>query len=126
MSKIKSILKYLLAFFFVGAGINHFLHPDFYINIMPPYLPWHRELVYLSGVLEIVVGVMVFLPPFTALAGWGIIALLIAFMPVHIHMVVHTELYPDIKPLLLWLRLPLQGLFVLWAYWVTRQLQTSL
>ena len=57
MRTLKLILKYALAIFFILAGLNHFLHTDFYVRIMPPYLPWHRFLVYVSGALEIVLGV---------------------------------------------------------------------
>ncbi|HEX4948372.1 MAG TPA: DoxX family protein, partial [Blastocatellia bacterium] len=59
MSKLKAIMKYLLSMFFVGAGVMHFVTPEFYLKIMPPYLPWHLELVYLSGVLEILLGILV-------------------------------------------------------------------
>jgi uncharacterized membrane protein len=51
--KLKDILRYLLAAFFGLAGFNHFINPAFYLKIMPPYLPWHLPLVYLSGFLEI-------------------------------------------------------------------------
>lgn len=50
------------------------------------------------------------------LAAWGLIALLIAVFPANVHMAMHTELYAWASPLMLWLRLPLQGLLILWAY----------
>jgi uncharacterized membrane protein len=121
MRKFHLVLLWLLGLFMVAAGINHFVSPDFYLSIMPPYLPWHRELVFLSGVCEVVLGVLVLIPRCTALAAWGIIALLIAVFPANIHMAVHPEQYPDIRPWLLWLRLPLQGVFIAWAYWFTRK-----
>jgi uncharacterized membrane protein len=120
MRILRPVMKYLLVIFYVGAGINHFVHPGFYLNIMPPYLPWHVELVYLSGIIEIALGIMVLIPRFTSISGWSIIALLIAVFPANIHMALNPHLYPDIKPVLLYIRLPLQGLFMYWAYWVTR------
>lgn len=78
MSKPKTVLKYLYGIFFVLAGINHFVNSPFYLKIMPPYLPWHLFLVELSGLCEIGLGILLLIPQFTSLGGWGLIALLIA------------------------------------------------
>lgn len=120
MRMLKFILKYLLAILFVLAGVNHFLNPEFYLKMMPPYLPWHLFLVYLSGVFEIVLGALLLIPRFTRIAVWGIIMLLIAVFPANIHMAVNPQLYPDISPLALWIRLPFQLVLIAWAYWFTR------
>lgn len=48
--------------FFVEAGVYDFVNPHFYIQLRPPYLPAYRELVYLSGVREILGGVSVLVP----------------------------------------------------------------
>ena len=69
MSRTKTVSKYLLAVFMIGAGTMHFLRTDFYVKIMPPYLPLHRELVYLSGVFEIVLGVTLLIPRFSRFAA---------------------------------------------------------
>ena len=119
MQKVKTILKYLFAIFFVLAGLNHFLNVDFYMNIMPPYLPWHLFLVYLSGVCEIALGLLLLIPKFTSLAGWGLIALLFAVFPANIHMAVNPQLFPEFSSMLLWLRLPIQFVLIAWAYWYT-------
>ncbi len=119
MRTFKLLMKWLLGILFVLAGTSHFLFSDFFIRIMPPYLPWHRELVYLSGLFEIALGVLLLIPKCTTLAAWGLIALLIAVFPANVHMAMNPSLYPDIPPLALWLRLPLQGVFIAWAYWFT-------
>ncbi len=120
MRILKIILQYLLCVFFVLAGLYHFVNPAFYLKIMPPYLPWHLFLVYLSGFFEIALGIMLIINRYTRIAAWGLIALLIAVFPANLHMATHPELYPDINPILLWLRLPLQAVFIAWAYWYTR------
>ncbi len=120
MRLLKIVLKYLISVFFVLAGSNHFINPDFYLKIMPPYLPWHLFLVYLSGFFEIVLGGMILIPALTRVAAWGIIALLVAVFPANIYMAVNPGLYPDISRIALWLRLPLQGVLIAWAYWYTR------
>ncbi len=102
-----------------GAGVMHFVNPEFYIRIMPPYLPWHRELVYLSGLLEIILGISLVIPRCSRWAAWGVIALLIAVFPANVQVFLHQELLPA-PPWLHFFRLPLQGLLILWAYWHTR------
>ena len=87
---------------------------------MPPYLPWHYELVILSGIAEVVLGIALLIPKLSRIAAWGIIALLIAIFPANLHMTMHPELYPDIPVIALWIRLPIQGLLIAWAYYYTR------
>jgi uncharacterized membrane protein len=120
MTKARTISKYVLALFMVGAGTMHFINPDFYVKIMPPYLPLHLGLVYLSGFCEIVLGIFLLIPRFSRLAVWSIIALLIAVFSANIYLFQHQEILPA-PPTIHFLRLPLQGVFILWAYWHTRR-----
>lgn len=119
MKRIKSASRYMLAIFMIGAGTLHFVRPEFYLKIMPPYLPLHLELVYLSGFFEVALGLLLLIPRFSQLAAWGIIALLIAVFPANIYLYQHQELVPA-SPIVHFLRLPLQGVFILWAFWHTR------
>lgn len=119
MASFTTLTRYLLGALFVVAGVNHFANPGFYVGIMPPYLPWHRELVTISGVAEIALGALLLFRCWAVLAAWGLIALLVAVFPANVHMAVHPELYPSISPTALWFRLPLQGLLIAWAYWYT-------
>lgn len=121
MRRVKQISRYLCAALYVAAGINHFADTAFYVGIMPPYLPWHTELVYISGVAEVLLGVMLAIEPWSALAAWGLIALLVAVFPANLHMATHPQLYPWASPVALWIRLPIQGLLIAWAYWYTRR-----
>ena len=114
------VLKWIFGLLFVLAGIAHFVRPGIYVKIMPPYLPWPLELVYLSGLFEIALGVLFLIPRFTAPAAWGLIALLIAVFPANLYMARNPEPYPGISSVLLWLRLPLQGVLIAWAYAYTR------
>jgi uncharacterized membrane protein len=120
MRKLRTGSKYLMAAFYTLAGVNHFLHPAWYLKIMPPYLPWHRFLVELSGVAEIALGLLLLVPRTTRWAAWGLIALLIAVFPANVHMAMHPELYPEIPFEALWARLPLQAVLIAWAYLYTR------
>ena len=119
MSQIKAASKYILAIFMIAAGIMHFVNPAFYLKIMPPYLPLHTELVFVSGICEVLFGILLLVPNCSRLAAWGIIALLIAVFPANVYLYQHQEILPA-SPIIHLLRLPLQGLFILWAYWHTR------
>jgi uncharacterized membrane protein len=112
-------MRWALGILFIVAGSAHFVRPDVYVRIMPPYLPWHLGLVYLSGLFEIVLGILVLVPRTRVPAAWGLIALLIAVFPANAHMALNPQLYPRISPILLWLRLPLQGVLIAWAYGYT-------
>ncbi len=123
MSRTKRILLWVMGGFYIAAGVNHFVNPAFYLNIMPPYLPWHEALVLLSGIAEVVLGVAVLVPPLRRVAAWGIIVLLVAIFPANLH-----QAWNDV-PMLgteqslgvwRWVRLPLQGVLILWAWWYTR------
>lgn len=116
---MKKISQYVLALFMTFAGVMHFVRPEFYLKIMPPYLPYHLELVYLSGFFEAALGLLLLVPRFSRLAAWGIIALLIAVFPANLYLYQHQELLPA-SPLVHLIRLPLQAVFILWAYWHTR------
>jgi uncharacterized membrane protein len=116
----KRIALIALAVAFMAAGGNHFVNPDFFVAIMPPYLPAHLELVYLSGAFEIAGGVGVLIPAVRSRAGWGLVALLLAVFPANLHMALHPDLFSDVSPFALYTRLPVQILFIAWAYWATR------
>jgi len=116
---LKLVLRYVLGILFIVAGLYHFINPAFYLRIMPPYLPWHLFLVYLSGFFEIALGLLLLIPKFTRPAAWGLIALLIAVFPANIHMATNPQLYPDFPAVALWLRLSLQFALIAWAYWYT-------
>ena len=119
MSHFKAISKYLLAIFMITAGIMHFANPAFFLKIMPPYLPFHYNLVLVSGVFEFLLGVLLLVPKCSRLAAWGIVALLIAVFPANLYLYQHQDILPA-SPVVHFLRLPLQVVFILWAFWHSR------
>lgn len=115
----RAIFRVPFALSFVGVGVLHFLTPQPFVSIMPPYLPWHLELVYLSGLFEALGGVGLLIPKTRRSAAWGLIALLIAVYPANIHMLVN-DIYLDDMPRerwLLWARMPLQFVMALGVLW---------
>jgi uncharacterized membrane protein len=121
MPVFKSVMRWALAVLFVAAGVNHFVNPQFYLHIVPPYLPWPTELVFVSGACEVLGGVGLLLPPVRGAAAWGLIALLVAVFPANVHMALHPEEFPRFPPAVLWGRLPIQGVLIAWAYWFIRR-----
>lgn len=117
---VKRFFLILLSVFFTYAGFHHLIEPAFYVSIMPPWIPGHLELVYLSGVFEIMGGVGVLIPAVRSFAGLGLVALLVAVYPANLHMAFNPELFPDIPVAALYVRLALQFVAFYWAYSVTR------
>lgn len=106
---------------YIAAGIYHLVSPETYLRIMPPWLPAHKFLVLLSGITEVLLGLLIIHPFTRTRAAWGIILLLIAVFPANIQMMLNY--WRENSPLL-WvtvLRLPLQGALLVWAYLYTKK-----
>jgi uncharacterized membrane protein len=118
----KDAARVLLAFAFMIAACLHFIS-DVELQIIPPFLPWRRAALYITGALEFLGGVGLLIPRFQRAAAWGLVALLVAVFPANIyHAVAHIKLggITD-SSLYHWIRLPLQGVFIWWALWYTRK-----
>ena len=119
MKIVKLVTKYLLVAFFVLGGVNHFLNTDFYLTLMPDYIPAHAFMVYLSGVTEVMAGIMLAIPGLSRWVAWFIIAHLVVFFTVHFWMIQESERYIGDGATFefLWLRIVFQVIFIVWAYW---------
>ncbi len=112
----------LMSFFYIGAGLNHFIDPGFYLPMMPPYIPAHRLMILVSGVVEVACGIFLIPKRTRSLAAWTIIAMLISFFSVHIYMLqFRGSLFVDVPEAILWARIPLQFVFIYWAYVYTEK-----
>jgi len=131
MAKVRIALLWLLALGMIVAGILHFVRPAFYVALIPPSWPLRLAAVYISGVAEIVGGALLLVPACRRLAAWGIIALLIAVFPANLYHAVSGGLsHPDLPAFMAdatgaWLRLPLQLVFIAWAWMFTRRPTSS-
>ncbi len=112
----------LLANFFIGAGVNHFVMGRAYEAIVPPPLRGHaRRVVQVSGLAEIAGGVGVLLPSTRRASGLGLIALLLAVFPANVYMLREHERFGRVPRWALYARLPLQPLMMVWAWRATRR-----
>lgn len=119
MKTLKFVLKWLFGIAFILAGLNHFLSTNFYLRMMPPIFPAHLFLVYLSGIFEIALGILLLIPRFRKLAAWGLIALLIAVYPANIYMALNPQIFPEFSAAAQYIRLPFQFVLIALAYWFT-------
>ena len=119
---LRVVLRALLTVAFVAVGVLHFVRPQFFEAIAPPYLPAPLALVYISGFFEILGGQAIQVPRLRSTAGWGLIALLIAVFPANVNMAMNN-IQPEgftVTPAQQWLRLPFQLVFIAWVWWCAR------
>ena len=119
MHRIRQSTRWMISAFFIYVGVLHFADPAPFLHIMPPYLPWHLELVWLSGFFEILGGLALLRDSLRKYAGWGLIALLAAVYPANIHMLINEVYLPGMsgEPWMLWARMPLQFILAFGVAW---------
>ena len=105
---------------FMGGGVTHFTNPDFYVSIIPPYLGYHLQIVYISGVFEILGAIGILVPRLRQWAGNGLFLLTICVTPANIHMWLHPDLFPELSPTALSIRLVVQVMLLACIWWSTR------
>ena len=118
----KSILIVISSIFYTIIGIKHFIELDYFLSIIPPYLPFHIELVYISGFFEILFGLMILFPKYRYYGSIGLILLLIAVFPANIYLAQSKEAQEAIgasQQIVIW-RLPIQGILIWIAYWIRK------
>jgi uncharacterized membrane protein len=111
--------QYLIGVLFILAGMNHFRKPKLYERIMPPYIPAHSSMVLLSGIAEMILGFMIMNKNTQEAAAWGIIIMLLLFIPIHIYMLQNEKAAMKLPKWVLILRFPLQFVLIYWAYLYT-------
>ncbi len=107
-----------MSLFYINIGIRHFSNPTYFMAIMPPYLKWHLELVYISGFFEILFGVGL-LTRYRRLSSFGLILLLIAVFPANIYLIMNEQAQNalEITKQTAIIRAPFQLVFLGLAYW---------
>ena len=116
--KLKTVSRYIMSLFYVSVGINHFLNPEWFVKIIPPILlEFDYQLVYLSGVCEVMFGLLILIPKARYYAAWGLILTLAAVFPANIYLAQTNGVAMDTTAAVAWYRLPFQTVFILLAYW---------
>ena len=110
-----------MSFLYIKIGIDHFIDPSWFIQIVPPYLSYKLELVYISGFFEILFGLLILFKRTRFYASWGLILLLAAVFPANIYLAQTNGEAMAISSTIAWLRLPFQSLFIIVAYWHSKE-----
>ncbi len=124
MKYIKLFTIYFMSIAYTYVGIRHFIDPDFFLAIMPNYFSLHLFFVYLTGLMEVVFGVLLVFRKTRKIGAYGLIVLLVIVFPANIHLV-QSELSQsilDVTKEQSIIRLPFQGLFLLLAYWHSKNI----
>ena len=119
MRYIKLFTIYFMSIAYTYVGVRHFVDPDFFLAIMPNYLSMHLFFVYLTGLMEVVFGLLLAFRKTRKFASYGLIILLLMVFPANIHLV-ESELSQsilEVSKVQTIIRLPFQGLFLILAYW---------
>lgn len=128
MSTIKKISLVVLIIAYLAAGTNHFINPGGYIKIIPAYLPFPNVLNLIAGACEVGFAIMLIFKKTRRYGAWGIILMLIAFLPTHIDMIIHAPMQVGsilVTSTIAWLRIPAQLLLIAWAWWYTNPKQKA-
>jgi uncharacterized membrane protein len=124
MKILKRCCLVLMIVLFITAGINHFIHPEVYYSIIPPYLPFPRFINMASGASEIILGVLLIFLTTRKAAANGIVILLALFIPAHIYMIQKGGYMSEtmcVPEWVAWVRLfPVQLMLMGWAWWIKK------
>jgi uncharacterized membrane protein len=120
---LRTLVRLLLAALFLFAGTIHLRHPELFLPVMPPWIPFHLPCILISGVFELLGGAGLLIPARRVqfLAGWGLALLLVAVFPANLYMALAHVQLPGIplQPWMAWARLPIQPLLIIAVLWVT-------
>lgn len=104
---------------FAIGGVGHFALTDVEMRIVPPWMPWPREAVWVSGVFEWLGAAGLLWPRTRRAAGWGLFALTLAVTPAHFYMLQRPDLFASIPHWALVARLPVQVALLALIAWAT-------
>ena len=78
------VMRFLFAVFMIFSGVQHLLNPDFYIPFVPSFLPFTTAIIYSSGILEILLGILLIIPKYAKQGALGVLLLMLIFLPIHV------------------------------------------
>jgi len=123
MGKIWIVIRVIFAIFMIYAGVQHFVKPDFYIPFVPSFMPFTTAIIYSSGILEILLGILLLIPKFAKLGALGIMLLMLVFLPIHV-----WDVFSDTPAIgshtAALIRLPVQFLFIALAWKIKKTLDS--
>ena len=119
MKALDFILRGFLLLVFCSQGLAHFLDTEFFVKMIPPYIPYPTQVVLITGFFELLMAVGMMIPELKSIASKTMVFFLIGYLPAVFHMLGHRELFPEIAPQLLLFRLPAHMLMIVMAWYLT-------
>ncbi|MDP9088410.1 MAG: hypothetical protein M3O26_06705 [Pseudomonadota bacterium] len=121
---LKRLTLVLVFLWFTIGGVAHFALTDAEMRIVPPFIPWPRAAVLVSGVFELLGAVGILIPVSRRAAGIGLFLLTLAVTPANVYMLQHSEAF-SVPRWALILRLPFQVALLAMILWSTRDTQAQ-
>lgn len=122
----KTIICWLLAAFFLLAGITHFTQTDSFAAIVPPALPFKHLIVQITGAMELAFAVGLLVPKWRRITGWALSAFLLAVLPANIYMALAGIPFGELSsPTALWVRVFMQFPLIALVLWACGSLRRS-
>lgn len=114
---INQLKLYVMAMILIIAGVVHLIRPESFLIAMPPYIPWHIPIIYITGVIELVFVALLISERHRYRASKLLALYFIAIWPAHFHVSINNiPMFGIDNPLLLWGRTLFQLVFIYWAY----------
>ena len=117
-----------MSLLYIIVGIKHFIDVEYFVSIVPNYISWKEEAVFISGFFEILLGILLLFNKTRKLAAWGIILLLIAVFPANIYLYV-SEIPRDILNISksdALIRMPFQIPLIIISYWHSKKISSKI
>ncbi len=112
----QKVSLYSMSVLYIAAGVYHFVAPQFYVAIMPPYIPFHNAFIYISGIAEIVLGILLLFNNTRKAAAYGIVMLLLIVFPANVQMLINYMQQHNPNIWIAVVRLHLQAPLIWWAW----------
>lgn len=110
----EKMVKWLFVGLFLLGAVGHFVQPEFFLRIIPEFVPYKTELVLLSGIAEAIAALLLVYKGTARLGALLILLMLLAYVPLHVYMAVKG--FPaDMPPVAAWLRLVFQFMLIYWV-----------
>ncbi|GMQ23532.1 DoxX family protein [Algoriphagus sp. oki45] len=121
---LKKVAIHAMGYFYLAAGINHFLTPEFYLPLIPPFFSYPELINILSGIAEVLLGMGVLYYPTRSRAAWGVVVMLLAFIPSHVYFIQIGSCIEGglcVEEWIGWVRLVIiHPILIFWGYWIAK------
>ena len=112
-----------LSLFFVFTSIGHFITTEAMAEMLPRSIPYRIELIYVTGILELLGAIGVWIPRLTKLTGLLLILMLLGLLPANVYSAFNRVDFGGhgAGPVYLLVRVPFQLFAIWWTYFATEQ-----